>query len=100
MPQRLLSGSLTSLLSRWTAAVRSRLPLCNPRNLVGVQVEEGMELPPEDVLETIEAAVVHLPESERACARLDLLNVLAKNHDAARLPYPRWLTSQLDRSRR
>jgi hypothetical protein len=61
--------------------------------------DEAVELPPEAALDAIEEAVARLPESERADARLDLLNVLAKNYDAARLPYPRWLTRLLDVSR-
>jgi hypothetical protein len=65
-----------------------------------VQVDEDVELPPDDVLEAIDSAVAHLTEAERKGARLDLLNVLAKNYDEARLPYPRWLTCTLDRSRR
>ncbi|HEX2094856.1 MAG TPA: hypothetical protein VHG28_20825 [Longimicrobiaceae bacterium] len=89
---------LARRLSRGIAAVRSRLSA--RRAAVGVGAHEDVVLPPEDVLEAIENAVAHLPESERADARLDLLNVLAKNYDAARLPYPRWLTRLLDRSRR
>ncbi|HEV2150468.1 MAG TPA: hypothetical protein VGR37_23915 [Longimicrobiaceae bacterium] len=62
--------------------------------------DDDVELPPEAALEIIEDAVALLPESERADARFELLNVLAKNHDAAQVPYPRWLTRRLDRTSR
>jgi hypothetical protein len=92
-------ATLARLVSRGLAGVRLRL-LPARRIAVGVQVDEDMEFPPDDVLEAIHNAVAHLPEVERHGARLDLLNILAKNYDEARLPYPRWLSCTLDQIRR
>ncbi len=97
MPQSLSESSLARVVSRGIAAFRSRFPA--RRAGVHVQADEDVEPPPVEVQEVLDNAVAHLPEAEKAEARRKLVGILARHHDAALIPYPRWLSHLLDRSR-
>jgi|GEM_PF-4467616 len=99
MPRSLSESTVARLVSRGISALLSPFPARRAVARIHMDEVEDVEPPPVEVQEVLESAVAHLPEAEREVARRELVHLLARHHDAAFIPYPRWLSHLLGQSR-